>query len=42
MNICIGNEVKVIEEIRLDDIHSIEFSELIDDARVELENNNPE
>ena len=31
-----------MEEIRLYDINSIEFSELIDAARVELKNNNPE
>ena len=31
-------EVKVMEEIRLYDIDSIEFSELIDTARVELKN----
>ena len=31
-----------MEEIRLYDINSIEFSELIDAARVELKNNNSE
>ena len=31
-----------MEEIRLYDIYSIEFSELIDTARVELKNNNSE
>ena len=32
----------MMEEIRLNDINSIEFSELIDKARVELKNNNSE
>ena len=32
----------MMEEIRLYDINSIEFSELIDVARVELKNNNSE
>ena len=32
----------MMEEIRLYDIHSIEFSELIDTARVELKRNNSE
>ena len=32
----------MMEEIRLYDINSIEFSELIDTARVELKNNNSE